>query len=266
MKKFWFLSLALLAGLTVTSVIPQSASAQKANIRSSEYSVANRYIVILDPKYADAHSLSAIVESEAGYLTYAYGGQVKGVYSAVLQGFVTEMSESEAKAMSRDERVSYIEQDSEVFPTTRTSTTWGLDRLDQRSLPLNNEYFYSVDASNVHAYVIDSGIRTTHAEFGGRATKDFDALTDGQNGNDCMGHGTHVAGTIGSNTWGVAKNVRLHGVGASLCGIRPSFAPNPGNRIRSRESHQPGRCKYKHFGRPGQSLWTTRSRMPLPPA
>jgi subtilisin family serine protease len=127
------------------------------------------------------------------------------------------MTEGQAKAISRDERVAYVEQDSYTTAesSVQASATSGLDRIDQRAFPLDTRYTYATDASNVHAYVIDSGIRTTHTSFGGRATSDFDLVNDGNQ--DCLGHGTHVAGTIGSSTWGVAKNVRLHSVRVMGC-------------------------------------------------
>jgi subtilisin family serine protease len=92
---------------------------------------------------------------------------------------------------------------------------WGLDRIDQHNLPLSKTYTYAGGASEVHAYIIDTGIQTTHPEFGGRATVAFDAL--GGSGQDCNGHGTHVAGTVGSTTFGVAKSAQLHAVRVLNC-------------------------------------------------
>lgn len=218
MKKFWILSLLIVVGVTTASMLTRSTSGQKVKFQQSENGIPNRYIVVLDDKFVDEKSMAPAIGSEAEYLTYVYGGKVANVYANAFKGFVAEMSEDEARALSNDDRVAYVEQDAEVFPAAvQTGATWGIDRIDQRDLPLNSEYSYGTDASNVHAYIIDSGIRSTHVEFGGRATKDYDALTDGQNGNDCMGHGTHVAGTIGSATWGVAKSIRLHAVRVLPC-------------------------------------------------
>ena len=216
MKKFWLLSLLLAVGLTTAAFIPMSTSGQKVKFRGSKKGVPNRYIVVLKSEYVD--SFAPAIESEAAYLSSVYGGKVKKTYSSALKGFAAEMSEQAAVALSQDERVEMVEQDGYTYiEATQNSATWGLDRIDQRSLPLDTNYSYNTDASNVHAYIIDSGIRDTHVEFGGRATRDYDAVGDGQNGNDCNGHGTHVAGTVGSATYGVAKNVRIHAVRVLPC-------------------------------------------------
>src|SRR5207344_2962015 len=109
--------------------------------------------------------------------------------------FSAHLSAQAATALARDPNVAYVEVDQEVTTgATQVGATWGLDRIDQLALPLSNTYTYSTTASNVHAYIIDSGILTSHPDFGGRATVAFDAL--GGNGQDCYGHGTHVAGTV----------------------------------------------------------------------
>ena len=216
MKKFWLLSLFLVVGLTTAAFLTPATSGQKGKFKRTKDGVPNRYIVLLNPKYVDESAPA--IESEAAYLGSVYGGKIKKTYSSALRGFAAEMSEETALALSQDDRVSLVEQDGYThIEATQASATWGLDRIDQRSLPLDTNYSYSTDASNVHAYIIDSGIRTSHVEFGGRATKDFDAVGDGQNGNDCNGHGTHVAGTVGSASYGVAKNVRLHAVRVLPC-------------------------------------------------
>ena len=216
MKKFWILSLLLVVGLTTAAFLTPTTSGQKGKFKRTKNGVPNRYIVVLHPDAVD--SFAPAIESEAAYLGSVYGGKVKKTYSSALKGFAAEMSERAAVALSQDERVLFVEQDGYThIEATQASATWGLDRIDQRALPLDTNYSYNTDASNVHAYIIDSGIRESHVEFGGRATRDFDAVGDGQNGNDCNGHGTHVAGTVGSATYGVAKNVRIHAVRVLPC-------------------------------------------------
>ena len=116
------------------------------------------------------------------------------------------MSPQQALALSRDNRVKYVEEDFVVTKNdVQNSAPWGLDRIDQRNLPLSTTYNYTTNGTGVHVYVLDSGIRATHNEFTGRLGNGTDTINDGQNGNDCDGHGTHVAGTIGGTNYGVAK-------------------------------------------------------------
>lgn len=228
MKKFWFFFLLTAVILTTATLIPQHTSAQKLRSPALVFEVpggydavpdaTGRYIVVLNEKYLGAMSMAPEVESQAGYLSSVYGGSVKAVYAAALKGYVVDMSKAEAMALSSDDRVAFVESDQPTYAeNVQTSATWGLDRIDQANLPLDSQYSYTTAASNVNAYIIDSGIRPTHVEFGGRVTLDFDSVYDGQNGNDCMGHGTHVAGIVGAATWGVAKSVNLHAVRVLPC-------------------------------------------------
>lgn len=191
-------------------------SSQDKKFRQSSNSVANRYIVVLKK----AEDFARPIESEKVALELAgrYSGQIDKFYSSAVSGFSIEMSEKAAKEMSLDESVKYIEEDAEMhISAVQSSAPWGLDRIDQKNIPLNGTYNYTQTGTGVHAYIIDTGIRASHQEFGGRAVASFDAVNDGQNGNDCNGHGTHVAGTVGGSTYGAAKNVSLHGVRVMEC-------------------------------------------------
>src|SRR6185295_161279 len=130
--------------------------------------------------------------------------------------FAVEMSEEDAEKMSQDYRVKFVEEDGVMsIDATQNNPPWGLDRIDQRNRPLSGTYTYNWTGSGVRVYVIDTGIRTTHTQFGGRASNVFDAF--GGNGADCNGHGTHVSGTVGGSTYGVAKSALLRGVRVLDC-------------------------------------------------
>jgi subtilisin family serine protease len=148
-----------------------------------------------------------------------HGVEPQYVYSHVLNGFAGAMSDAARSGLLRDARVARVEADGVVrTTTTQSNATWGLDRSDQRDLPLSGTYSYTSTGSGVKAYIIDTGIRTTHQEFGGRAIHGTDTVDGDSDATDCNGHGTHVAGTVGGAAYGIAKQTTLVAVRVLDCG------------------------------------------------
>jgi subtilisin family serine protease len=164
------------------------------------------YIVVLNDG-ADPRSVAAIAGVSPRY-----------VYTAALNGFAATLNAGQLNALQNNPHVDYVEANQAVYASaTQLNATWGLDRTDQRALPLNTSFGYTNTGAGVNAYIIDTGIRFSHAEFVGRVSSGFDAI-DGGTADDCNGHGTHVAGTVGGTLYGIAKGVKLVGVRVLDCG------------------------------------------------
>ena len=173
-------------------------------IRADKNGVPGQYIVVLkDEVQATAEKSKGKAERK--------GGKLKHAYTAVLNGFAAELSDEAIADLRLDPEVAYIEQDQLYsVDATQTGATWGIDRIDQRNRPLSGTYTYTSTGAGVRAYIIDTGIRPTHSQFGTRASTVYGS-------NDCHGHGTHVAGTVGGSTYGVAKGVLIRGVRVLGC-------------------------------------------------
>ncbi len=172
---------------------------------------ADRYIVVLEDGVSQPGDV-------AGQHSRRYAAQVSHVYRHALNGYAAQVEGRELGALRSDPRVAYIERDGSVEASTvQPNASWGLDRIDQPFLPLNGSFSYTNTGAGVKAYIVDTGIRFSHSEFGGRAVDGYDAVNPGTPADDCNGHGTHVAGTTGGSTFGVAKQATLVGVRVLDC-------------------------------------------------
>jgi subtilisin family serine protease len=219
-----FLTFALAAVLCGATLIPTGVGAQKSDKEvppgakahspklkakfrkvKAEKKVPNQYVVVFNDDVED-------VEKEAVRLIVEQGGSRhdQRTYSRALKGFSVWTSEAAARKMAEDPAVAFVEEDQIIsLSAEQPSAPWGLDRIDQRDLPLGGTYVYNNTGAGVKAYIIDTGVRASHAQFGGRVAAGFTAIQDGRGTSDCNGHGTHVAGTVGGSTYGVAKGVTL---------------------------------------------------------
>lgn len=221
-----------LVGFSVVAFLlfPISSSGQRATsqpstqakFRKSARAIPNKYIVVLNEDVVSRNATAAVrrthVSTIADSFGQRHGGKVEFIYETALVGFSIELpNEAAALAISRSPRVKYVEEDAlGSVVDTQFDPPWGLDRIDQESSTLNGQYVFNATGAGVTAYVIDTGIRSSHVEFGGRASSAADFIgSDPCNtagNNDCFNHGTHVAGIIGGATFGVAKGVTIRSI------------------------------------------------------
>ncbi|MFK4066979.1 S8 family peptidase [Streptomyces sp. NPDC029674] len=227
----------LLGATPATSATSATHAAADKKLRlasGSELPVPDGWIVVL--KEQEQQRVPGPQGVARELVGRAEGARLGHVYQSALRGFSARMSRAQAARLAADPRVAYVRQDTRIridtpratqlragadgtaaSEQTQTDAPWGLDRIDQRRLPLSTTYTYRTTAPGVSVYVVDTGLRTTHTEFGGRASVGVDTVGDGRNGDDCNGHGTHVGGVAAGKTYGVAKEAKLVAVRVLDC-------------------------------------------------
>jgi subtilisin family serine protease len=204
----WLLAAGLALGVVAASAVPAGAAATGAAAQGATH----RYIVRLASAGGDVAAVARTQLDQA-----RPGARPDRVFRHALRGYTARLTAGQALELAADPAVAAVELDRVVsIRTTQTNAPWGLDRIDQRALPLSGAYTYTRTGAGVRAYIIDTGIRLTHSDFGGRASSGFDAI-DGGSADDCNGHGTHVASTVGGSAFGVAKGVSLVAVRVLDC-------------------------------------------------
>ncbi|MFF6773574.1 S8 family serine peptidase [Streptomyces sp. NPDC012637] len=194
------------------SALPANAAGTAEGVilnAGAEGTVANSYIVTLRESAAQAET------AQGRAVATKFGAKIKRTYTAALNGYSIELSEAQAKKLAADPAVESVSQNRvfHVDGTQPSPPSWGLDRIDQKALPLNQSYTYPDSAGQgVTAYIIDTGVRISHSDFGGRAFNGYDAIDNDNTAQDGHGHGTHVAGTVAGSSYGVAKKAKIVGV------------------------------------------------------
>ena len=217
-RRVSLLSAAIGASLALAAV-----PAFSADLKVAKSPIQGQYIVVLKDGAASLsgeRSSAARVSTVARDMAGKHRAKVVRTFDRALRGFVARADDAALARLLADPKVAYVEEDGIVsINATQTGATWGIDRVDQRDLPLNSAYTYDTTAAGVHAYIIDTGVLTGHTQFTGRMGNGFRAIADdGRGTSDCNGHGTHVAGTVGGTTYGIAKAAIIHPVRVFGCG------------------------------------------------
>jgi len=211
MKLYSLFGMAAVAAQTALFVFTPTSFAQTTGDAATypyaqSRPIPGRYIVVFKNTVANP-------AAEAATLMQGHGGQLHHTYASALKGFAASLPEAALQGIRNNPNVEYIEQDQTVslkqVASPQNQATWGLDRIDQADRPLDTQYYFNNSGAGVNAFVIDTGIRADHVEFSSRLKPGYNAIADANGTNDCNGHGTHVAGTVGGTTWGVAKGVSL---------------------------------------------------------
>lgn len=210
---------AAVAGFASTA-LAQQANSPATHPFAQSRPIPGRYIVVLKDSVSDP-------DAESGNLTRQHGGKVHRTYGRALKGFTVTLPDAALQGMRNHPNVAYIEQDQTVSlnqVSPENQATWGLDRIDQADRPLDTQYHFNITGAGVNAFIIDTGIRADHVEFTGRLLPGYNVVADANGTNDCNGHGTHVSGTVGGATWGVAKGVSLIPVRVLDCSGSGSYS------------------------------------------
>lgn len=197
---------AMVVAVCTPAALAQAGNPPATHPFAQSKSIPGRYIVVFQNSVSNPATETAIVMR-------GLGGQLHYTYSNALKGFAATLPDAALQGIRNNPNVDYIEQDQTValkqVQSPENQATWGVDRIDQVDRPLNSQYYFNYTGAGVNAFIIDTGIRPDHVEFTGRLLTGYNVVADTNGTSDCNGHGTHVAGTVGGTTWGVAKGVSL---------------------------------------------------------